>query len=108
MNVLCRHYPEYLMEAAGLGIFMISASVATVILEHPASLIYQSIPSLMFRRFIIGVAMGLTAIAIIYFPWGKQSGGHINPVVTLTGLRFGCTSLHRCWGCCLHLRFMFA
>jgi hypothetical protein len=26
MNALCRHYPEYLMAAAGLGIFMISAS----------------------------------------------------------------------------------
>lgn len=32
----------------------------------------------------MGIAMGLTAIAIIYSPWGKQSGAHINPVVTLT------------------------
>jgi aquaporin Z len=42
-----------------------------------------------FRRFLIGVAMGLTAIAIIYSPWGKQSGAHINPSVTLTFLRLG-------------------
>lgn len=89
MNTLRRHYPEYLMEAAGLGIFMISAAVVTVVLEHPASPIRQAISEALLRRFIIGVAMGLTAIAIIYSPWGKQSGAHINPVVTLTFLRLG-------------------
>ncbi len=89
MNALRRHWPEYLMEAAGLGIFMISASVVTVILEHPVSPIRQAITDAMFRRFVIGVAMGLTAIAIIYSPWGKQSGAHINPVVTFTFWRLG-------------------
>ncbi|MBW4667315.1 MAG: aquaporin [Cyanomargarita calcarea GSE-NOS-MK-12-04C] len=77
------------MEAAGLGIFMISAAVVTAVLEHPASLIRQAISEALLRRFIIGVAMGLTAIAIIYSPWGKQSGAHINPVVTFTFLRLG-------------------
>jgi aquaporin Z len=33
--------------------------------------------------------MGLTAIGIIYSPWGKQSGAHINPSTTLTFLRLG-------------------
>jgi aquaporin Z len=89
MNVLRRHYPEYLMEATGLGLFMISASVVTTILEHPVSLVHQAIPDPLLRRFMIGVAMGLTAIAIIYSPWGKQSGAHLNPVVTLTFLRLG-------------------
>ncbi len=32
----------------------------------------------------MGVAMGLTAIGIIYSPWGKQSGAHLNPAVTLS------------------------
>jgi aquaporin Z len=35
MNALRHHYPEYLMEAAGLGLFMIAASVVTVFLEYP-------------------------------------------------------------------------
>ena len=89
MNTLRQHYPEYLMEAAGLGLFMISAAVVTAILEHPASPIRQAIADPLWRRFIIGVGMGLTAIAIIYSPWGKQSGAHINPVVTLTFFRLG-------------------
>jgi aquaporin Z len=38
---------------------------------------------------LIGVAMGLTAIAIIYSPWGQLSGAHLNPAVTLTFLRLG-------------------
>ena len=41
------------------------------------------------RRVLIGIAMGLTAIALIYSPWGKRSGAHMNPAVTLTFLRLG-------------------
>jgi aquaporin Z len=84
-----RHYPEYLMEAAGLGLLMIMAAVFTTLLEHPASPMRQVIADPLVRRFLIGVAMGLTVIAIIYSPWGKQSGAHLNPVVTLTFWRLG-------------------
>ena len=37
----------------------------------------------------MGLSMGSTAIAIIYSPWGKQSGAHINPSVTATFFRLG-------------------
>jgi aquaporin Z len=37
----------------------------------------------------MGVIMGLTAIALIYSPWGQQSGAHLNPAVTLTFWRLG-------------------
>jgi aquaporin Z len=33
--------------------------------------------------------MGLTAIALIYSPWGQRSGAHMNPATTLTFLRLG-------------------
>ncbi|MGH7409776.1 MAG: MIP/aquaporin family protein [Candidatus Methylomirabilis sp.] len=83
------HWPEYLMEAAGLGMFMISACVFVAILEYPASPVRQTIANPLLRLILIGVAMGLTAVGIIYSPWGKQSGAHINPSVTLTFLRLG-------------------
>jgi aquaporin Z len=83
------HYPEYLMEAAGLGLFMISAASFGTLLEHPASPIHQAIPNPDLRRLLMGLAMGLTAVALIYSPWGKQSGAHLNPAVTLTFLRLG-------------------
>jgi len=83
------HWPEYLMEAAGLGLFMVSACLFGALYEYPASPVHQAIASSFVRRLLMGLSMGLTAIAIIYSPWGKQSGAHINPSVTLTFLRLG-------------------
>jgi aquaporin Z len=88
-SALARHWPEYLMEAAGLGLFMLSACVFTVLLEHPGSAAHQTLPNPLLRRALIGVAMGLTAIAIIYSPFGKRSGAHLNPSVTFTFWRLG-------------------
>jgi aquaporin Z len=84
-----QHWPEYLMEAAGLGIFMILAAVVTTLLEYPKSPIHGLLPDPVVRRVLIGIAMGLTAIGIIYSPWGKQSGAHLNPAVTFTFYRLG-------------------
>jgi len=89
IETLKKHWPEYLMEAAGLGIFMISACSFGALLEHPASPIRQAIANSFLRRILMGMAMGLTAISIIYSPWGKQSGAHLNPSVTLTFFRLG-------------------
>jgi aquaporin Z len=37
----------------------------------------------------MGVAMGLTAIAIVMSPWGKRSGAHFNPAITFSFFRLG-------------------
>lgn len=89
IEALRTHWPEYLMEAAELGLFMISACAFTVLLYHPASPLAQNIQDDAMRRFFMGLAMGSTAIAIIFSPLGKRSGGHFNPAVTLTFLRLG-------------------
>jgi aquaporin Z len=68
---------------------MIAACVFTTMLEHPGSPIRQRLGSAFLRRMIIGVGMGLTAIGLIYSPWGKQSGAHLNPSVTITFFRLG-------------------
>ncbi|MBI4527819.1 MAG: aquaporin [Deltaproteobacteria bacterium] len=88
-DALKRHWPEYLIEAACLGLFMVSAFTFGTILEHPASPVRQTVPNPLMRRFLMGLAMGSSAIAIIYSRWGKQSGGHINPSTTLTFYRLG-------------------
>ncbi|HSD59263.1 MAG TPA: aquaporin [Burkholderiales bacterium] len=88
-KALSQHWPEYLMEAAGLGLFMVSACVFAAALEHPASPVRQALDDPLLRRLLMGLAMGGTAVAIIYSPWGKQSGAHLNPAVTLTFLRLG-------------------
>jgi aquaporin Z len=81
------HWPEYLMEAAELGLFMISACAFTVLFFHPDSPVPRALPGVMTRRLLVGIAMGLTAIALIYSPIGKRSGAHFNPSLTLTYLR---------------------
>src|SRR5215471_9236789 len=83
------HWREYAMEAAGLGWFMVSACLFGALYENPASPVRQAIASPAVRRLLMGLAMGLTAISIIYSPWGKQSGAHINPSTTLTFFGLG-------------------
>jgi aquaporin Z len=88
-TALRRHWPEYVMEAAELAAFMISACLFAVLLDHPGSALSGLVPHPAVRRVLTGLAMGATAIAIIYSPWGKQSGAHFNPAVTLTFWRLG-------------------
>jgi aquaporin Z len=88
-NALRNHWPEYLIEAAGLGLFMVSACFFAALLFHPSSPVPALIVDPTLRRVLNGCAMGLTAMAIIYSPPGKRSGAHINPSVTLTFFRLG-------------------
>jgi aquaporin Z len=89
ITALKEHWPEYLMEAAELAIFMVSASVFTILFYHPSSPVVRAIPAEFIRRVLTGLAMGLTLIGIVYSPWGKRSGAHMNPAFTLTFWRLG-------------------
>ena len=79
-------WPLYLFEAAELAAFMVSACVFTVLLFDPA---VAPIHNARLARALMGVAMGLTAIGIIKSPWGRRSGAHFNPAITLTFYRLG-------------------
>lgn len=87
--VLRAHWPEYLIEMWGLGIFMVSACLFATLIEHPQSPIRGAVPNALLRRVFMGLAMGLTAVGVIYSPWGRRSGAHLNPAVTLTFYRLG-------------------
>lgn len=88
-KVLRAHSPEYLIEGALLGMFMIAACFFSLLLEHHASPLRAALPDSFTRRLLMGTAMGATAIALIHSPWGKRSGAHMNPAVTLTFWRLG-------------------
>jgi aquaporin Z len=79
----------YAMDGALLGLFMISACVSVVAVEHPASPIRALIGSDLARRALVGLAMGITAVTLIYSRWGKRSGAFLNPALILCLLRLG-------------------
>jgi len=89
VKALRSHAVEIASEAFGLGAFLFSACFFAVLLEYPASPVRAAIPSALERRALMGLAMGLTAILLIYSPLGKRSGAHLNPSVTLAFLRLG-------------------
>ena len=89
MRALREHWPEYLIEGWALGTFMVSAGIVATLLGAPASLLHRAIVTPLWRNAAAGMAMGLTAIVLIHSPWGKRSGAHMNPAVTLTFLRLG-------------------
>src|SRR5215469_8050791 len=88
-SALRSHWPEYLIEGWALGTFMVSAGLVATLLGAPASPLHRALPDPMWRQVAGGVAMGLTAVALIHSGWGKRSGAHMNPAVTLTFLRLG-------------------
>ncbi len=93
MNRIARslreHWPEVLIEGFLLGAFMISAGGFATLLYSPHSPLAHRLPDGLLRDALMGLAMGATAIALIYSPWGQRSGAHFNPSVTLTFLRLG-------------------
>jgi aquaporin Z len=86
---LFRHWPEYLIEGAGLGLFLLAAVGFTVLLEHPGSPLRAALPEPLLRRALMGAAMGATAVALVCSPFGQRSGAHFNPALTFTYFRLG-------------------
>jgi aquaporin Z len=89
LEALSLHWREFLIEGWALGMFMIAASLVTTWLEHSGAPLNRAIGSPELRLALIGLSMGGTAAALIYSPWGKRSGAHMNPSVTLAFLSLG-------------------
>jgi aquaporin Z len=86
ITAFLKNWRVYLIEAWALGMFMVSASLFVILIEHPSLPFRPLIESAIIRRLLIGLAMGITAVLLIYSKWGKHSGAHMNPAVTLAFL----------------------
>ena len=85
------------MEAAELGLYMfLTCAFATCssIPPRPCGNLFRTSVA---RRALMGLAMGLTIVAIVMSPWGKQSGGHFNPAITLTFYHLGKVEFWDLW-----------
>src|SRR5215472_961853 len=87
LSCLHSHWPEYLMEAAEIASYMFCVCTFATLLLHPASPIGHVLHGVLLRRALMGVLVGSAVVAIIMTPWGKQSGGHFNPAMTLAFYR---------------------
>ncbi len=75
------HWPEYLMEAWGLGMLMLVAAAAGALLP-------PSVPRA-WQRVAVGAAVAVTGALLVYSRWGRQSGAHFNPAMTFVFLMLG-------------------
>lgn len=99
MLYLSLHWKALLIEAWALGTFMISAALCTILIENNISGDHA-----MLKRLFTGLAMGLTAILIIYSPWGRHSGAHMNPAMSFTMLLLRKMERYTAW---MYIAFQF-
>jgi aquaporin Z len=81
------HWPEYLIEGWAVGSLMIAVSVGASYLLAPKAALSALIPSSVSRTGLLAVLIGATLTSLIHSPWGKRSGAHMNPAITLAFLR---------------------
>src|SRR5262249_42542707 len=83
------HWPEYAMEFAAMGLYLLFTCMFATLFQHPVSPIRHLIPNDIVRRASFGISVGATIVVIVLTPWGKHSGSHLNPAMTLTFYRLG-------------------
>jgi aquaporin Z len=77
------------MELTEMAWYLFFTCMFATLLQHPVSPIRHLLPNAILRRALFGISVGATVAAIILTPWGKQSGGHLNPAMTFTFYRLG-------------------
>jgi aquaporin Z len=82
-----KHWPEYLIEGALLGCFMLSISILVTVFESSSSIVIARIPGAVPRFWLLAISIGAALGLLIQSPWGKRSGAHMNPAITLAFLR---------------------
>lgn len=87
---LRQHWPYYLAEAIGLGIFVGASSLAAVFFNHPDAPGRQWLgDNELLRRGAVGIIIAVVLVGVSLNTWGKRSGAHINPAVTVAFWQLG-------------------
>lgn len=74
---------RYAIEAFLAATLMFCVEIFVVALQHPAYPAHEIIVVPWMRRATMGVLMGIVVALLCVSPWGKRSGAHFNPAVTL-------------------------
>ncbi|MFD2722045.1 aquaporin [Hymenobacter monticola] len=83
-QALRQHWRHYLVEAGGIMAFLAFSGSAAVLCHHPDSAVARALgPQEWVQRVGVGLVVGSLIAAMAYSPWGKRSGAHFNPAVTL-------------------------
>ena len=83
-------WAAYAMEGLGLAVFMLFASAFTMLLFHPDSPVGKAVKEPAVKYFLLAFAMfPVILFGIVSAPWGKRTGAHVNPAVTLAFWRLG-------------------
>src|SRR5258706_3651541 len=77
------------MDLTAMALYLFLACLFATLLQHPAWPLRHLLTNTIVRRVCFGISVGATLVAIVLTPWGKQSGGHLNPAMTFTFYRLG-------------------
>ena len=86
---LTLHWPEYLIEATCLGLFMISACMFGTLFFHPASPLIRALPDPTLLAHPDGSRDGADGDHPDLLAYRDAVGAHMNPSTTLTFFRLG-------------------
>ena len=98
-------WPLFLSEAIGTALLVLVGLSLVILMFGAGSPIAPVVPNEALRRLITGFLFGTTGALIALSPIGRESGAHINPVVTLGFCLMGrldattAAGLRRCAAC---------
>ena len=76
-------WPLFLSEAIGTALLVLVGLSVVIMMFGAGSPIAPVVPNEALRRLITGFLFGTTGALIALSPIGRESGAHINPIVTL-------------------------